>query len=383
MRRIQMISVLLLGAMLPWHVQAQSPAQPSPAVRGAGASFPSLVYSAWSFGYSKEKGHDVRYVSTGSGDGIKQMIERTVDFGATDSPLTDAELKAGRLIQFPTMAGGIVPVVNIRGVTNGTLKLTGSVLAELMSGDIAVWDDARITALNPGLALPKTKVIRIAREDASGSTAILTQYLSQQSPTWASGTGVGRTVKWKGEVVLAKGNDDLGAAIKATLGAIGYVSYDRVLRDGLVSVSLRNKAGNFVAPSEAAFQAAVKASSISKSGSLTASLIDMPGSGVWPIVDLTYILLDASPKLADRANASARFFYWAFLKGDSLINGSGFAALPTEVQAAVVRKLGEIKPADGRSLNFTQQSEHMLLARWIQNPWVVRPQTTASGADII
>ena len=274
-------------------------------------------------------------------------------------------------------------MVNIRGVTNGTLKLTGSVLAELMSGDIAVWDDARITALNPGLALPKTKVIMIAREDASGSTAILTQYLSQQSPTLASGTGVGRTVKWKGEVVLAKGNDDLGAAIKATPGAIGYVSYDRVLRDGLVSVLLRNKAGSFVAPSEAAFQAAVKASSIRKSASLTASLIDMPGSGVWPIVDLTYILLDASPKLADRASASARFFYWAFLKGDSLISGSGFAALPTEVQAAVVRKLGEIKPADGKPLNFTKHAEHRLLARWIQSPSAVRLQTIGSGADRI
>jgi len=383
MRHIQLISLLLLGALLPWHVQAQSPAQPLPAVRGAGASFPSLVYTAWSFGYSKEKGHEVRYVSTGSGDGIKQMTDRTVDFGATDTPLSDAELKTNRLIQFPTMAGGIVPVVNIRGVTNGTLKLTGPVLADVMSGDITAWDDPRITALNPGLALPKTKVIRIAREDASGSTAILTQYLSQQNSAWASGTGVGRTVKWKGEVVLVKGSDELGAAVKATPGAIGYVSFDRVLRDGLVSVSLRNKAGNFMAPSEAAFQAAVKASSITKSASLTASLIDMPGSGVWPIVDLTYILLDASPKLADRSSASARFFYWAFLKGDPLISGSGFAALPTEVQAAVVRKLGEIKPADGKPLNFTQHSEHKLLTRWIQNPWVVRLQTTASGADTI
>ena len=349
-------------------------AQPSSAVTGAGASFPGLVYSAWSFGYSKERGQDVRYASTGSGDGIKQMSERTVDFGATDSPLTEGELKSSRLIQFPTMAGGIVPVINVKGISSGALKITGPVLAALFSGDIKTWDDARIAALNPGLPLPKMKVVRVVREDSSGSTAIFTTYLARQSPTWATTIGTGKVVKWTGEVTAVKGNDALAEAVKATPGAIGYSSYDRVLRDGMVSVALRNKAGQFVTPSEGAFQAAVKGSSISKSDSLTASLVDLDGAGVWPIVDLTYVLLDGSPKSADRASASARFFYWAFLKGDVLIRGTGFAALPTEVQAMVIRKLGDIKPLDGKSIQMTRRPPQAWLARWTIEP---EPVTTA------
>lgn len=351
-------------------------AQQAP-VTGAGASFPGLVYSAWSFGYSKERGQDVRYASTGSGDGVKQMNERTVDFGATDNPLTDTELKAGKLIQFPTMAGGIVPVVNVRGIANGQLKLTGPVLAGLFSGEIKTWDDARISSLNPGLALPKTRVSRVVREDASGSTGIFTEYLAKHSPAWAGSVGVGKLVKWKGDVLAAKGNDGVAEAVKNTPGAIGYVSFDRVLRDALVAVSLRNKAGQFVVPSEAAFSAAVKASSISKSESLSASLIDMEGVVVWPIVDLTYVLLDGAPKSSARASASAKFFYWAFLKGDALIRGTGFAALPTEVQAMVVRKLADIKPTDGKSINLTHRLVGGLLAQGsVQTP------SAASGSGV-
>jgi len=339
-------------------------AQQATAVVGTGASFPALVYSAWSFGYSKERGQDVRYASTGSGDGIKQMSERTVDFGATDTPLNEKELKASNLIQFPTMAGGIVPVINLKGVPSGGLKLSGAVLADLYSGEIRSWDDARIAALNPGLALPKVKVIRVVREEASGNTEIFTGYLAKQNPAWATSTGVGKLVKWKGEVVAAKGSDAVAETVKNTPGAIGYVSFDRVLKSGLAAVALRNKAGQFVLPSETTFQAAVRASNIGKSETLTASLVDLDGLGVWPIVDLTYILLDGSPKSSERASATAKFFYWAFLKGDTLIRGTGFAALPTEVQVLVVRKLAEIKPLDGKSINLTRRSAEGLVARW-------------------
>jgi phosphate transport system substrate-binding protein len=360
MARIAAVAVLAaLISLAPLTAQAQA----SGPVMGAGASFPGLVYAAWSFGYSKERGQEVRYASTGSGDGVKQMNERTVDFGATDNPLTDVELKAGKLIQFPTMAGGIVPVVNLKGVANGELKLTGTVLAGLFSGDIKTWDDARIAALNPGLALPRTRVIRVVREDASGSTGIVTEYLAKHSPAWAGTVGVGKLVKWKGEVIGVKGNDGVAEAVKGTPGAIGYASFDRVLRHSLVSVSLKNKAGQFVMASEGAFSAAVKASGISRSDSLTASLIDMDGASVWPIVDLTYVLLDGAPASAQRASASAKFFYWAFLKGDTLIRGTGFAALPTEVQAMVVRKLADIRPTDGKSINLTHRPEGALMAR--------------------
>lgn len=352
------IAFSVLAITTPPEAQAQLPGT----VTGVGASFPSLVYSAWSFGYTKERGAEVRYESTSSGDGIKQMSDRLVDFGATDTPLSEGELRERKLIQFPTMAGGIVPVVNLKGVGSGALKLTGPVLAELFSGDIKNWDDPRIASLNPGLALPKTRVIRIARQDSSGSTAILTEYLGKHSSTWASTIGTGKKVKWSSETTLANGNDAVSEAVKTTPGSIGYVSFDRVLRDGLSAVSLRNKSGQFISPSEAAFQAAVKVSSISKSEALVASLVDLEGSAVWPIADLTYIILDGSPKSSVQASATAKFFYWAFLKGDILITGTGFSALPTAVQALVVRKLGEIKPQDGKAIKFSRSQPQSLFA---------------------
>jgi phosphate transport system substrate-binding protein len=214
------------------------------------------------------------------------------------------------------------------------------------------------------LALPRLKVTRVVRQDSSGSTAIFTEYLSKNSTTWANTGGTGKQIKWKGDVMAAVSTAGVTEALKATPGAISYISFDRVLRDGLSAVSLRNKAGQFIAPSETAFQAAVKASAINKSESLTASLVDMDGAGVWPIVDLTYILLDNAPKSNARATASAKFFYWAFLKGDTMIKGTGFAALPTEIQARVIRKLSEIKPQDGRPLNFTRHPQEGLFSAY-------------------
>ena len=211
--------VVFIALLVPF----KSFAQQSSALVGVGASFPSLVYSAWSSGYGKERGQEVRYSATGSGDGIKQMNERKVDFGATDTPLTTDELKIYRLIQFPTMAGGIVPVVNLRGVASGALKLTGPVLADIFSGEIKTWDDPQIVSLNPGLSLPRNKIARIGRQDASGSTAILTEYLSKQSTSWASNYGAGKNIKWKGEVTLVSGNDGVAEAVKVTPSSIGYV----------------------------------------------------------------------------------------------------------------------------------------------------------------
>lgn len=361
-------------------IPTSSRAQQAAAVTGAGASFPSLVYAAWAFGYSKERGQEVRYAPTGSGDGIKQITERTVDFGATDSPLSESDLKTNKLIQFPTMAGGIVPIVNLKGVGGGPIKLSGALLAALFSGNVKTWDDPRIVALNPDLALPKAKVIRVVREDVSGSTGIFTEYLSRQSPVWAKSVGSAKLVKWPGEVTPAKGNDAVVEAVKATPGAIGYASFDRAQRSGLTMVALRNKTGRFVTPSEAAFRAAVKASNVGKSDSMTASLVDLDGTEVWPIVDLTYILLDAFPKSSTRASAAAKFFYWAFLKGDPLIRGTGFAALPAEVQALVVRKLAEIRPQDGKSIILTQrpfQGEYRVAHRGDRfGTWTSAPAAT-------
>ena len=350
---------------------AAAPASAAAAVViGAGASFPGLVYTAWSAGYGSERGQSVRYTASGSGDGVAQIAARSVDFGATDSPLSPTELARSRLVQFPTMAGAIVPVSNGVVATGGApLRLTGALLAALFAGDIVYWDDARIAAANPGLALPHLRVVRVVRADASGSTEILTRYLAQQSPGFATAVGAGKTVKWSAgdtaaagtALVTARGNDGVASAVKATPGAIGYTSYDRVLRDALAPVALKNRAGVYVRPSEPAIQAAVRASDLRRSDTMTASLIDLDGRDVWPLVDLTYVLLDAEPPSAARASASAQFFYWAFLKGDVLVKGTGFAALPTEVQARVVRRLADIKPRDGK-VELSRQDRGMPLA---------------------
>ena len=213
-------------------------------IRGAGATFPSAVYKTWAAGYEKERGGKVSYLATGSGDGIKRIIAREVDFGASDSPLASAELEKHKLIQFPTAVGGIVPVVNLRSVEADRLRLSGELLADIMRGVIAQWNDKRIAALNPGISLPAAPIVRVVRSDKSGTTDAFTKYLSAMSPEWRSTVGDGQLVKWPGAVRAVDGNDGVVAALKDTPGAIAYVSYDRVVHSALISVRLRNRAGN-------------------------------------------------------------------------------------------------------------------------------------------
>ncbi|MFN7861855.1 MAG: phosphate ABC transporter substrate-binding protein PstS [Curvibacter sp.] len=321
-------------------------AQTGVEVRGTGSSSPALVYNAWSFSHSKERSVNVQYSQTGSANGIKQIIERTVDFGATDSPVSAAVLKANELIQFPTMVGGVAIVVNLGGTSSASIRLTGPLLADLFSGDVKNWDDPRIAALNPGVPLPKLKVTRVVRGDGAGTTENLTTYLSTQTSTWRDTVGQGKLVNWKGEVVAMKDDDSISQQVKSVPGVIAYLSYDRVQRYGLTAVALRNSAGQFVLPSEEGFLAALRASDIRANATMISSLINLSGSATWPISNLSYILLDATPKSAVKAGTTARFFYWAFLKGDGLIRGTGFAPLPADIQALAVRKLSEIRPQD-------------------------------------
>jgi phosphate transport system substrate-binding protein len=334
--RLAVLSVIAgLGLALSAHAEKE--------IKGSGATFPSLVYTTWAFGYAKEKGVAVKYSPTGSGEGIRTISAREVDFGATDSPLSDTELKKQNLLQFPTIAGAIVPVVNLPGISNGQLKLTGAALADVYAGKIKSWDDSRIAALNPGVRLPNLKITRVVREESSGTTEAFTSYLASASPEWSGGSG--KKITWAGEVAALKGNDGVAQAVKETAGAIGYVSLDRVSKHSLTSVSLRNKSGKFVAASENAIVAAVRASDLRKD--LHASLLDGAGAESWPIVDVTYILIDAHPKSASEASRTLQFFYWAMLKGDDIVRGTGFAPLPAEVQARVIRQLAEVSPQDG------------------------------------
>ncbi len=326
-------------------------------IRGSGATFPSIIYSTWAFGYSKDKGVAVKYASTGSGEGVRSISAREVDFGATDVPLSEQELQKAGLIQFPTVAGGIVPVVNLPGASGKPLKLTGAVLADIFSGKIKAWNDARISALNDGVTLPALKITRVVRDDSSGTTEAFTTYLAASSPDWVG--SVGRKVTWGGSAVAVKGSDAVAETVKSTSGAIGYVSFDRVTKFGLSAVALRNKAGKFVSVSENSIIAAVRGSALRTD--LRASLIDVGAADAWPLVDATYILVDASPKAAADASRTLKFFYWAFLKGDDIVRGTGFAPLPAEVQARVVRLLGDVKSQDRLPIDYISGAQQQII----------------------
>lgn len=321
-------------------------------VRGAGATFPSAVYKTWAAGYERTHGAKVSYQATGSGDGIKRIVAREVDFGASDSPLAPAELEKYKLVQFPTAVGGIVPVVHLRGIAANDLRLSGDVLADIMRGSITHWNDKRIAALNPGLALPAAAIVRIVRAEKSGTTEAFTKYLSAVSPEWTSEVGHGQLVKWPGTALAVDGNDGIVKALKDTHGAIGYVSYDRVVKHQLVAVKLRNRAGSFVAASEDGFKSAVQESDLAKKGDEAASLLDLPGPLSWPITVTTYVLVDANPKTAAGARDALQFLYWTFLKGDTLVRSSGLTPLPTAVQARLVPRFQKVRPQDGQPLNF-------------------------------
>jgi phosphate transport system substrate-binding protein len=298
--------------------------------------------------------HDskVSYQATGSGDGVHRIEAREVDFGASDSPLTPPDLEKNGLVQIPTAVGGIVPVVNLRGVANDHLRLTGDVLADIMRGAITEWNDRRIASLNPDIAFPSTAIVRVVRAEKSGTSEAFTRYLSAMSPEWKAQVGVGQLVKWPGNVTAVEGNDGVAKAVAATPNAIGYVSFDRVALHKLAGVRLRNRAGAFVAPSPDAFKSAVQESDLNRRGDETATLLDQPGIQSWPLTITTYLLLDARPRTALGARDALQFIYWALLNGDAVVRASGLTPLPAPIQARLVERFARIHPQDGQPLNF-------------------------------
>ncbi|ARN18454.1 phosphate ABC transporter substrate-binding protein PstS [Piscinibacter gummiphilus] len=325
------------------------------AVDGAGASFPSKVYQKWAETFEKRTGVPVRYKPTGSGDGVKQITARAVQFGGSDSPLTADELQKRKLVQVPMLVGGIVPVVNLPGVANQRLQLTGEVLAAIMAGQVTQWNDPRITSLNAGLTLPSTAIKRVVRGDKSGTTDGFTRYLAKAMPSFERDVGVGQSPNWPGTVDKADGNDGMVKALKAAPGTIAYVSYDRAERDNLVTVKLRNAAGNWVAASEAGFRAAIQESDVARKGDDVASIMDRPGVTAWPITMTSFVLFDASPAKGDDALPALRFLYWCFMHGDDLTRGTGFAPLPVILQARLAARFAVVKAQDGKVLDYVSK----------------------------
>lgn len=325
-------------------------------IRGAGATFPSAVYQAWGQEYEKATSKKVVYSPTGSGDGQKKMIARDVDFGGSDIAMSEADLAKNRLLQLPTLVGGMVPVVNLKGVAANALRLDGAVLGDIFLGKVAYWNDKSIAALNPGLALPKLPIVRVVRSDKSGSTEAFTQYLSLQSESFKQAPGRSSLPAWPTEgsaIEKGDGNDGVVKLLKEIPGAISYVSFDRVVQQKLSSVALRNGSKDgFVEASERAFKSAVLASGMYKTGDENTSLMNLPSSDAWPITLTTFVLIDANPPTAAAVQDAVQFLYWTQLSGDRVLKNSGFTPFPSAVQARFAARLVSIRPMDATRVSL-------------------------------
>ena len=298
-------------------------------ITGAGATFPAPLYSKWASEYNKSTNIKINYQSVGSGAGIKQIEAKTVTFGASDMPLTDDKLAASGLFQFPTAIGGVVPVVNVKGIEAGQMKLSGPVLADIFLGKITKWDDAAIKALNPTLALPTQDITVVRRADGSGTTFIWTNYLSKVSKDFKETIGEGTAVSWK-VGAGGKGNEGVSAMVRQLPGSLGYVEYAYVKQAKMNWVQVQNAAGNWVAPTEDAFKAAAANADWNKS--YFQILTNQAGKEAWPITGATFILVYLKPEDAAKSKTALAFFDWAFTNGDKAADDLDYVSLPLAVK---------------------------------------------------
>ncbi len=325
----------LATAVLAFHAPASAQD-----VTGAGASFPAPVYAKWADAYHKATGARVNYQSVGSGAGIKQIKGKTVDFGASDMPLKDDDLKAEGLVQFPTVIGGVVPVVNIKGITPGQLKLNGAVLADIYLGKVTKWNDPAIVALNPGVNLPAVAIAPVRRADGSGTSFLFTHYLSQVSPDWKAKVGEGTAVNWP-TGAGGKGNEGVAAFVQRLPNSIGYVEYAYAKQNKMSHVLMLNRDGVYVAPDDATFKAAAANAQWAKS--FNQVLTNQPGKDSWPITGATFILMHAQSSKPTQTAAALKFFDWAFTQGDGMAADLEYVALPDPVKALVRKAWTGIK----------------------------------------
>jgi len=297
---------------------------------GAGATFPYPIYAKWADAYKKETGIGLNYQSIGSGGGIKQISAKTVDFGASDMPLKPEELEKSGLMQFPTVIGGDVPVVNVKGIAPGQLRLTGAVLADIYLGKVTKWNDPAIAGLNPGVQLPPTAISVVHRSDGSGTTFIWTNYLSKASDEWKSKVGEGTAVNWP-TGVGGKGNEGVASYVQRINGAIGYVEYAYAKQNKMAHVLVKNKEGEFSAPSAKSFQAAAAGVDWKAAPGMYLILTDAPGKGAWPIAGATFILMHKAQEKPENAKEVLRFFTWAYEKGDDMAQALDYVPLPNAV----------------------------------------------------
>lgn len=303
-------------------------------ITGAGATFPAPVYAKWGEAAKSAIGIELNYQAIGSGGGQNQIFNRTVDFGASDAPVDATKLDENKLLQFPSVMGAVVPIVNLPGVEINQLKLTGDLLADIYLGKITKWNDPKIVALNGGVSLPNLAIAPVYRADGSGTTFVFTSYLSAVSPDWKSKVGANTSVKWPAGNG-AKGNDGVAATVKQVRGGIGYVENAYATQNKLTTTQLRNKAGNFVEPALANFTAAAEAGDWANAKDYAVNLIDTAGANAWPVVSATFILLPEDPKDPQRSAAVQKFFDWAYANGGQIATSLEYIPLPKAVQDSV------------------------------------------------
>ena len=315
-------------------------------ITGAGATFPAPVYNKWAADYNKATQTKVNYQGIGSSGGIKQITAKTVDFGASDMPLKDEELNKDGLIQFPTVIGGVVPVINLPGVKPGELTLNGQLLGDIYLGKIKKWNDPAIAKLNPKAKLPDQDILVVRRADGSGTSFIFTNYLSKVNAEWKSKVGEGTTVNWP-TGTGGKGNEGVAAFVQRLCGAVGYVEYAYAKQNKITYVNLQNKAGAVVKPTAEAFKAAAAGAEWSKS--YYQILTDEPGKDAWPIAGATFILLHKTQAKPEQGAEVMKFFDWAYKGGDDAAKSLDYVPLPDAVKNQIrATWKSSVKDASGK-----------------------------------
>lgn len=332
-----LISLLIIGNSASAQLQ----------LNGAGATFPYVIYSKWFDEYQKKTGIQFNYQSIGSGGGIKQVIEGTVDFGATDGPMNDTQLAEAKskqgtdVLHIPTVMGAVVATYNVSGI-GADLKLTPDVLADIFLGTVTKWNDAKIAASNKGVALPDKAIVVVHRSDGSGTTYIFVDYLSKVSTEWKDKVGVGTSVKWP--VGLGgKGNEGVAGQVKQIDGSIGYVELAYAVKNNLFYASIKNKSGNFIVPSLASVTAAAMNEAKKMPADLRVSITDATGKDSYPISGFTWLLIYQNQKNEEKAKAMVNFLKWAFREGEKFAPALYYAPLPKEVIVLNEQKIASMR----------------------------------------
>ena len=313
---------------------------------GAGATFPYPLYSKWASVYMAEKGQRINYQSLGSGAGVNQISEGTVDFGASDGPMTDAELakaRHGQIVHIPTILGAVVVTYNLPGVTQ-VLKMTPDVVADIFLGKITKWNDPRLAANNAGVALPNSNILVVHRSDGSGTTFVFTDYLASVSPAWASGPGRGKAISWP-TGLGGRGNEGVAAQVQQTPGALGYVELAYATQNRLPAAAIQNASGNFVAPTIESITAAASgvADTLSANTDYRISIVNAPGAEAYPIASFTWILLYQQQRDAEKGRKLVDFLRWAVTEGQRYGADLHYASLPPAIVTGVQKKLDTIQ----------------------------------------